>query len=225
MFCKKVFNKFDAKKGDSSLVTARSKYHLHVNEWEKAVSDARVILEESSNTAQAYLSKVEGLFNLCCFEEVIIDSITDDDRTFIKALVTSKRGEQNFQNDPKFPEWSNKCMLIIKETLHKNVFLGFNCKNGSISAKRPSTKLSSKHMKRTARKSKDLERLQDEAAYLVWVSKALKSSQIPWTEDYEYKMEPVTVMKAREFALNMTSKIDKTIDQLKSREQFWLCLK
>ena len=95
MFCKTVFNKFDAKKGDSSLVTARSKYHLHVNEWEKAVSDARAVLEESSNTAQAYLSKVEGLFNLCWFEEVIFDSISDYVRTFIKALVTSKRGEQN----------------------------------------------------------------------------------------------------------------------------------
>ena len=71
-FCKKVFNKFDANKGDSSLVTARSKYHLHVNEWEKAVSDARAVLEESSNMAQAYLSKVEGLFNLCCFEEVMM---------------------------------------------------------------------------------------------------------------------------------------------------------
>ena len=225
MFCKTVFNKFDAKKGDSSLVTARSKYHLHVNEWEKAVSDARAVLEESSNTAQAYLSKVEGLFNLCWFEEVIFDSITNDVKTFIKALVTSKRGEQKFQNHPKFPEWSNKCMLIIKETLHKNVFLGFNCKNGLISAKRPSTKLSSKFMKKTVRKSKDLERLQEEAAYLVWVSKALKSSQIPWTEDYEYKMEPVAVMEAREFAVNLTSRIDKTIDQLKSREQFWLCLK
>ena len=71
-FVKKVFNKFDANKGDSSLVTARSKYHLHVNEWEKAVLDARAVLEESSNMAQAYLSKVEGLFNLCCFEEVIM---------------------------------------------------------------------------------------------------------------------------------------------------------
>ena len=72
MIFKKVFNKFDANKGDSSLVTARSKYHLHVNEWEKAVLDARAVLEESSNMAQAYLSKVEGLFNLCCFEEVMM---------------------------------------------------------------------------------------------------------------------------------------------------------
>ena len=72
MFCNQVFNKFDANKGDSSLVTARSKYHLHVNEWEMAVSDARAVLEESSNMAQAFLSKVEGLFNLCCFEEVMI---------------------------------------------------------------------------------------------------------------------------------------------------------
>ena len=52
-------------------MTARSKYHLRVNEWEKAVTDARTVLEETSNTAQAYLSKVEGLFNLCCFEEVM----------------------------------------------------------------------------------------------------------------------------------------------------------
>ena len=115
-------------------------------------------------------------------------------------------------------------MLIIKETLHKDVFLGFNNKDGFISAKRPPKK-SNKYMKNTARKSKDLERLQDEAAYLVWVSKALKASQIPRTEDYELKLEPETVMKAREFAENMTSKIDKTIDQLESREQFWLCLK
>ena len=115
-------------------------------------------------------------------------------------------------------------MLIIKETLHKDVFLGFNNQDGLISAKRPPKK-SNKYMKNTARKSKDLERLQDEAAYLVWVSKALKASQIPRTEDYELKLEPETVMKAREFAENMTSKIDKTIDQLESREQFWLCLK
>ena len=80
-------------------------------------------------------------------------------------------------------------------------------------------------MNNTARKSKDLERLQDETAYLVWVSKLLKSSQIPMTEDYEFKLEPETVMKAREFAENMTSEVDKTIEQLKSREQFWLCLK
>ena len=67
-------------------------------------------------------------------------------------------------------------------------------------------------MNNTARKSKDLERLQDETAYLVWVSKLLKSSQIPMTEDYEFKLEPETVMKAREFAENMTREVDKTIE-------------
>ena len=140
-------------------------------------------------------------------------------------MVTAKRGEQNFQNDPNFPEWSQKCKLIISETLHKDAFLGFDCKNGFISAKRKPNKLSSKNINNTARKSKDLERLQDETAYLVWVSKILKSSQIPMTEDYELKLEPETVMKAREFAENMTSEVDKTIELLKSREQFWLCLK
>ena len=68
-------------------------------------------------------------------------------------------------------------------------------------------------MNNTARKSKDLERLQDETAYLVWVSKILKSSQIPMTEDYELKLEPETVMKAREFAQNMTSEVDQIMDK------------
>ena len=139
--------------------------------------------------------------------------------------MTAKRGEKKFQNDPKFTEWSYKCKLIIKETLHKNVFIGFNCKNGSISAKRTPQKLVSKSLKKTSRKSKDLERLQDEAAYLVWISKTIKSTQIPRTEEYKLRMEPETIMKAREFAEKMTRKIDETIEEFKSREQFWLCLK
>ena len=67
--------------------------------------------------------------------------------------------------------------------------------------------------------------LKNEAVYLVSVSNALKASQISITEDCELKIKPETLIKDRIFAEIMTSNIDKIVDQMKFRNQFWLCLK
>ena len=40
--------------------------------------------------------------------------------------MTAKRGEAKFKNDARFREWSFKCMQVIIEATHKNVFLGFD---------------------------------------------------------------------------------------------------
>ena len=43
-----------------------------MHNWEEAVRDARNVMEERCDKveAQTYLSKVQGLFNICLFEEV-----------------------------------------------------------------------------------------------------------------------------------------------------------
>ena len=142
-------------------------------------------------------------------------------------MVTSKRGERKYKNDSRFLDWSQKCVFIIKEVLHKEVFWGFKCKNGLISVQN-SPKISPGIKNQKSKKTKDLEMFQilkNEAVYLVSVSNALKASQISITEDCELKIKPETLIKARIFADIMTSNIDKIVDQMKIRNQFWLCLK
>ena len=59
---------------ERDLITARSKCHIHLEKWQEAVNDAEYVLNLSDNAAvaQAYCSKVEGLFNMCHFEQVIL---------------------------------------------------------------------------------------------------------------------------------------------------------
>ena len=56
-------------KGAGLLVTARSKYALSLYSWQSAVTDSRAVLRDG-DVAEAFCSKVAGLFNLCSFEEV-----------------------------------------------------------------------------------------------------------------------------------------------------------
>ena len=112
-------------KGAGLLVTARSKYALSLYSWQSAVTDSRAVLRDG-DVAEAFCSKVAGLFNLCSFEEVSCIIPLSSLNACPQALVTAKRGEAKFKNDARFREWSFKCMQVIIEATHKNVFLGFD---------------------------------------------------------------------------------------------------
>ena len=57
---------------EKDIIKARSKCHIHLEKWQEAVTDAEYVLNNSDDEAvsQAYCSKVEGLFNMCHFEQV-----------------------------------------------------------------------------------------------------------------------------------------------------------